>query len=305
MVDKNKRIVMCGCHEGLVPTIESLIQNGVRFDYFVTLTPEQARKHKVSGYYDYRKLAQEYNICHYIPEEFSLDTDTDINFFIENKFDLLIQGGWQRLFPEKILATLKIGAVGVHGSPDFLPKGRGRSPLNWSLIQDKKRFITHAFLIKPGADDGDVFATDSFDITPFDDIKTLYYKSAIVVGRMILENLAVLLSGEIKYSPQQGIPSYFPKRSEKDGLIDWENMDVYQIYNLIRASTRPYPGAFGYIDGGTIRIWRARPFDTRITYPKAPYGKVVEEFNGVKIVNCLGGLLLLEEWEFVESLLYK
>ena len=155
----------------------------------------------------------------------------------------------------------------------------------------------HLFLITAGADDGDVFDVEMFDITDFDDIETLYWKYAIVLRRMHLRSLPRLLAGDITPVPQRGEPSYYPKRTPADARLDWEEMDVWQIYNAVRAQTRPYPGAFGEIDGVTYRIWRCRPFDTRISYPEASYGACVERFDDRMIVNCRGGLLVVDDYE--------
>lgn len=277
--------------------VPHLIAAGINIDYFVCLTPEQGKKFNISGYFDYRPMAKKYSIPVYIPERYDMKSDADLTFFKEHNFDLLIQGGWQRLFPEDILETLNIGAIGVHGSADLLPKGRGRSPLNWSLIEDKKRFIIHYFIIKAGVDDGDVFTYKDFDINEFDDIETLYYKNALVTRSVLLEYIPKLLAGDYSVVPQIGEPSYYPKRTPADGKIDWEKMDVHQIYNFIRAQTKPYPGAFGDFNGGAYKIWKARVFDTRMIYPEMKYGDVVETFNDKILINCRGGLLLVDEYE--------
>jgi len=169
--------------------------------------------------------------------------------------------------------------------------------LNWSLIEGRERFLLQLFLIKPGVDDGDVFAVEDFDITSFDDIETLYLKVAIAARRLLLRHLADLLAGKVEFRPQLGEPSYYPKRTPEDGRIDWESMDLHQIYNFVRAQTRPYPGAFGAVDGRMLRIWKARPFDTRLDYPSAVYGAVVERFGERLLINCRGGLLLVEDHE--------
>ncbi len=295
----DKRIVMCGCAEVGVNLVAALLEAGVHFTHFVALTPEQGKTYGVAGYADFRPLAERHGIPIHVPKTYSLSDEADVAFFRDGRFDLLIQGGWQRLFPATVLETLAIGAVGAHGSADFLPKGRGRSPLNWSLIEGRRRFLLHLFLVKAGIDDGDVFAVDDFDITPFDDIETLYLKVALCTRRMLIQNLPDLLADTIRCWPQIGEPSYYAKRTPADGLIDWESMDLEQIYNFVRAQTRPYPGAFGPLDGRTLRIWKARPFDTRIRYPGATYGTVVERFGERLLVNCRGGLLLVEDYEAV------
>jgi methionyl-tRNA formyltransferase len=287
---------MCGCHEVGWHLWPRLSREGIRLAALVTLTPEQARRFQVSGYRDLRPLAHEYGADVYTARTYSLRAEEDISFFEKNNFDVLVQGGWQRLFPEKILRTLKHGALGVHGSADFLPKGRGRSPLNWSLLEGKKRFIMQLFQIKPGIDDGDILDWEAFDINILDDIRSLYFKNVLVTSRMLGRSIPKILNADIFPHPQMGIPTYYPKRNPQDGLIDWEEMDVWKIYDFVRAQTRPYPGAYGRLQSKTYRIWRCRVFDSKLTYPDAGYGEIVEHFDDVFVVNCRGGLLLVEDY---------
>lgn len=291
------RIVVCAVQGTNVPFIRGLMDNGVRIEQIVTIDEALARRNKVAGWHDYSDIAREYGVPLRHIQRYDLTAEADRRFFEERKFDIIVQGGWQRLFPAAILDTLSVGAIGLHGSADFLPKGRGRSPMNWSLIEGRRRFLLHLFLIRPGVDDGDVIDVEDYDINAFDDIDTLYMKLAIVNLRMHLRNLPRLLAGKVEPRPQVGEPSYFPKRSEADGEIDWESMDVFAVYDFVRAQTRPYPGAFARLDGGWARVWRAQPFDTRIAYPGRLYGEVVERFPRGLIVNCRGGLLLVTEWE--------
>lgn len=291
------KLVMVGClYTGLL-SIKKLLENGIKIDYFVTIDENIAAKNKVSGYACFKELANSYNIPIYICKSYNLTHPEDISFFESQKFDLLLQGGWQRLFPDSILNTLSIGAIGIHGSSALLPKGRGRSPINWSLIEGKTRFIIHYFLIKPGIDDGDIFHYDSFDINEWDDCKTLYYKNSIVTAKVMLEWIPRLLSKNFILIPQKGEPSYYPKRTREDGIIVWSN-SMMEIYNFIRALTNPYPGAYSYYNDQEIIIWRAQPFDTRIIYRDKVEGEIVEVFDdGNFVVYCNDGLLLVTEYK--------
>jgi len=155
----------------------------------------------------------------------------------------------------------------------------------------------HLFLIKPGVDDGDVIDVIDFDINDFDDIETLYLKYELSYKQLLKRNLKQVLMKDFRIISQVGTPSYYSKRIPEDGLIDWETMDVHTIYNFVRAQSRPYPGAFGVIDNKKIIFWKVRVFDTRLTYPEASYGQIVETFGDKLIINCLGGLLLAEDYE--------
>lgn len=292
------KIVFCGTHVVGVGVLNHLIQLGYKPSYIVTTKDDLDGK--ISGFYNFSDLAKKFDIPVYYAKTYTLKNAQDQEFFETNKFDLIVQGGWQRLFPDEVLRTLKIGAIGMHGSPDFLPRGRGRSPLNWSLIQDAKRFIMHMFLIKPGVDDGDVFDTYTFDINQLDDIDTLYIKYSLVYKKLLERNLQKLKEGRLELLPQTGKSTYYPQRKPEDGEIKFEDMNVWEIYNLVRAVTKPYPGAYAQNFAGQnkITIWKARVLDTRITYPNSAYGEVVDEFEGRLVVNCLGGLLLIETYDY-------
>ncbi|PUE63763.1 methionyl-tRNA formyltransferase [Arcobacter caeni] len=296
---ENKKICMVGCHEAGKDIIEYLLDNNITIEYFVILNLEQAIEHEISGYYDFSIIAQNYNIPVYYPKSFNLKDEEDYNFFKKHKFDLIIQGGWQRLIPKTILDTFSIGAIGVHGSANFLPYGRGRSPLNWSLIEGRKRFIMHLFLMKAGADDGDVFDYEQFDINEFDTIKTLYYKNSIVTKRMLLRSIPKLLIGNINVWTQNGKPKYYPKRTKEDGEILWTEWNVDTIFNFIRALTQPYPGAYSYINNKKLVIWESQIFDRSIKYKDSLYGEIVEVFSEKEfLINCLDGLLLVKVFDF-------
>jgi len=293
----NKKIVMCSCTVFSLEMVDYLVKNGIKISYFISLTPEQAMLYNVSGYHSYEEISKKYDIPIYYPKTYSMNTKEDYEFFHKQKFDLLFLGGWNRLIPDDILKTLTIGGLGVHGSSEFLPKGRGRSPVNWSLIEGKKHFILQLFFLTPGADAGDIIAYKIFDINDWDTCKTLHYKISITEKRLLREQIPKILGGTYKSIPQTGEPTYYPKRTPEDGLIQW-NMSSFKIFNFIRALTKPYPGSFSYLDRRRINIWSSQPFDSQIEYPDAKPGEIVEKFTcGDFIVKCSPGLLLVTEYE--------
>jgi methionyl-tRNA formyltransferase len=48
----------------------------------------------------------------------------------------------------------------------------------------------------------------------------------------------------------------YPRRAPEDGLIDW-TWNSIKIVNFIRAQTKPYPGAYTFINGKKVTIWDA------------------------------------------------
>jgi methionyl-tRNA formyltransferase len=293
----NKKIVLCSCSEAGYDVADFLLINGIKISYFISIRPEQASKLKISGYKSFEVLSKKYNIPIYYPELFSMKSQKDSDFFEKEKFDLLLVCGWQRLIPEKILSTLNITGIGFHGSSELLPKGRGRSPVNWSIIEGKKQFILQLFLLTPGIDDGDIIFHQTFDINEWDTCQTIYYKISLVLKQSLLELIPAIFLNNFSRIPQSGDPSFYPKRTPEEGQINWDN-SLTNIHNFVKALTKPYPGAFSFINKQKIMIWKAQPFDTKIIFSNTKLGQVVEKFpTGDLVVKCNEGSLLITDYE--------
>ena len=291
------RIVLCGIHEQGIDIARFLSDSGLPIAALVTISQDVAEKNHAAGWVSYEEFAAAAGIPLYHAESYSFKSARDQEYFQREKFDVMILGGWQRLVPPSVLQSLKHGGLGQHGSSEFLPKYRGRSPLNWSIILGKKRLIWHLFLMTPGIDDGDIIDHIDFDINEWDDCQTLYYKVAVGVKRMYLRTIPRLIAGTAEHHKQIGEASYYPKRTPEDGMITW-TQSVFAVYNLIRGVTRPYPGAFALRSGVRLPIWQAQPWDTRLTYHGVEPGQVVEVFQtGDFAVTCFDGLLLVTDYD--------
>ena len=127
----------------------------------------------------------------------------DLDFISSLNIDLVFVVGWQRLIPKIILESLSIGAFGMHGSSMDLPLGRGRSPMNWSLIEDKKFFYTNLFKYNSGVDSGDILDTFKFSITNKDTAETLHFKNTLSMKYLILKNIDSLLNNSFTLKKQR------------------------------------------------------------------------------------------------------
>jgi methionyl-tRNA formyltransferase len=303
-LDKHgKRIGVAGCKHTTMDFIVGLQRHGIAIDHCITISPEKGESQEVAGYYDLRPFLDQIGVPHTVARNYSLKSDEDQSRLLALGLDILLVMGWQRLIPDWFLSALSIGAFGMHGSSKPLPHGRGRSPMNWSLIQGKDIFYTHLFQYMPGVDDGPVVGVQMFDITPWDDCHTLHFKNTISMIQLCARHLPDLLTGRARLTPQpKDEATYYPKREAEDGLIYW-NDSTADIYNLIRAVTRPFPGAFTYLDNQPERkmfVWRAIPFDTKLTWSSAQPGEIVQAFyDGSFVVKTGDSSLLVLEGEGV------
>jgi len=97
----------------------------------------------------------------------------------------------------------------------------------------------------------------AFSITPYDTVASLYDRVAASNRDMLLRLLPRLLAGERPGRPQPASEhAELPRRRPADGVIDWARPSR-EVYDFIRALTRPYPGAFSWLDGTRWTVWQS------------------------------------------------
>ncbi|MCX6786165.1 MAG: hypothetical protein NTZ18_04970 [Candidatus Komeilibacteria bacterium] len=270
-------------------------------DLIVTLSEAAARQHHISGYQNLQPLAAELGIKCHLLDDYSLMEEKEKGFWQANDFNLGIAYGWQRLIPADVLARFSIGVFGWHGSAQYLPAGKGHSPLNWSLLEDRKIFHNHLFKYVGGADAGPIFNIKDFEINQHDNIATLQYKSILTAQSQIKELLEAGDKQNIQLSVQSGKSSFYPKRTPQDGRLDFKRPTL-EIYNLIRATAAPFPGAFCFFGQNQVTVWEAYPFDSLMDFSKYKIGQVIETINDWPVVKTTDGSLIIKNYEAQQRL---
>ena len=294
------RIAVFGCKNTTRFLVESLNNFHLQIDYLISINAKIASSNNVADYYQFNDNNLPVNTILYNASEYSLKSKADYENIHRFDIDIAFVIGWQRLIPEAILNTLKIGAFGMHGSSMDLPLGRGRSPLNWSIIENKKFFFTNLFQYNKEADAGNIVDKVKFEITEQDTAETLHFKNMLSMKNIILRNINNLISGQFSLQVQKKVkPTYYPKRTPVDSIIDW-SQDIYYIDRFIRAVTFPFNGAYSFIDNTKIIIVSAQIFDIYTfenEYQLLSVGEIVEVFNKENfLIKCNGGLLLVNKY---------
>ena len=163
---------------------------------------------------------------------------------------------YRNLIPAEVLDLAPLGAFNLHAS--LLPKYRGRAPVNWMLVNGEREGGVTLHRMVAQADAGDVVAQRAVEISDDDTALTLYRKIVPLGVALIREYHPRIVAGNAPQHPQDlAAGSCFGRRRPEDGRIDW-NWPARRIYNLVRAVTHPYPGAFCEVDGRKLFIWRAK-----------------------------------------------
>lgn len=169
--------------------------------------------------------------------------------------DVLFIIGWHRIVPQEVIDSATY-CLGVHAS--LLPKDRGSSPINWSILRGDEVGGLTLFHLSAGVDTGDMVGQKSWAIGPVDTCRDVYDKANIAAVDLLRENWIALREGRVARSPQdESLATQNPRRRPEDGRIAWSD-DADRIDALVRAITHPYPGAFTTLDGKRLFIWRAQ-----------------------------------------------
>lgn len=292
-------ITLFGCKDTTLHVARALYRKGHAIR-LITLLPEKGADQQVAGYIDLRQHAELFQDI-YLAERYDLRAFNDQRRFAGGENALGICIGWQRLIPEDVLNSFQIGVFGMHGSSRNLPFGRGRSPMNWSILEDRKWFFTNLFKYEPGVDDGPIIDTDCFSINGDDTAETMHYKNTLSLIRLVDRNLPAFEANKLTLQKQPELtPTYYPKRSWEDGDIDWHD-SIYNIERKVRAVAPPFYGAFSHMGDVEIKIFRVGIFYTDLEdhqFRNAAIGLVCDVMpNGKFLVRCSGGVLIVHEYD--------
>jgi methionyl-tRNA formyltransferase len=163
---------------------------------------------------------------------------------------------YRSLLPDDLLKIAPLGSFNLH--PSLLPKYRGRSPVNWMIINGEHEAGVTLHHMVARADAGDIVAQRAVQITEHDTAQTLCRKLIPLGAGLVREYHPLIVAGRAPRRPQNlHAGSYFGGRRPQDGRIDW-NWPAQRICNLVRGVTHPYPGAFCFINGHKLMVWNAR-----------------------------------------------
>lgn len=201
--------------------------------------------------------------------------------------DFVFSFMFRQLLPPELLAIPLRGALNLH--PSALPKYRGRSPINWVLVNGERETGVTLHHMVEKADRGDIVAQRTFPIAEEDTALTLHRRAVDEARILFHETYPLLRAGRAPRVPQDsGEASYFGGRRPEDGAIDWR-WSARRIYDLVRAVTHPYPGAFTTHAHRRLFVWWARPDEHRLDL--APGGLEVAS-DTVRVGTGRGALRL-------------
>jgi methionyl-tRNA formyltransferase len=208
--------------------------------------------------------------------------------------DLILSVYYRNMICAPILALPRLGAFNMHGS--LLPRYRGRAPINWAVLHGEPRIGMTLHRMVQKADAGPVVDQEGVDLGPRDTAEQAFRKVLPWARRVLERQIDALLAGTARETPQdESQATYFGGRRPEDGRIAWTQTNR-EIFNLIRAVTDPYPGAFTDVGPARLMAWWAEPDSPATRGLRGRPGEIVSV--SPLVVATGGGLLELTRTEW-------
>lgn len=200
------------------------------------------------------------------------------------KADFFVVIAYGEIMSEKILKMPKYGSVNVHAS--MLPKYRGASPIQESLLNGDKETGISIIKIDNKMDHGDIYLIKRIKIEKNDTLESLSKKLAKVSAYILplaLKDIAGKTLSPLHQDDKKA--TYCRKIKKEDGKIDFKEHSAEDILNMIKAYT-PWPSVFTEIKGKKIKIIEAKSIPDFL-----PPGKIAVEGKILKIGTLKGTLI--------------
>ena len=240
---------------------------------------------------DLRRLVETRSVLH---EAQNVNSGRWHSFWDAEPIDLMLLVSWRFLVSPDVYRRARLGSFVFHDS--LLPEYRGFAPTPWAIINGESHSGVTLFEIAEEVDAGDIVNQQKFAIEKDDTIADVMERITEIVLRLLERNLPLLLAGTAPRTPQDHSKATFCcKRLPDDNRIDWTSSTA-DIYNLIRATSAPYTGAFTHLLDRKLTVWSARPEADSMPYVGRVPGRIVRRHIGEGAVVLTGdGCLWLNE----------
>ena len=246
------RILFFGYSEVGATCLDLLLERG---DNVVALITHEDDPHEKIWFLTPAAAARARGIPVFTPEK--VNTPEWIARIAALQPDLILSVYYRNLIAERTLALARLGAFNLHGS--LLPRYRGRAPINWAVLHGEPRIGMTLHRMVKRADAGAIVDQEGVDLGPRDTAEQAFRKVLPCARRVVARQIDALLAGTARETPQdESQATTFGARKPEDGRIAWAQTSA-QIFNLVRAVTDPYPGAFTDVGPARLMVWWAEP----------------------------------------------
>lgn len=246
------RVIFMGTPDFAVSILDTLVNEGHEI-YLVVTQPDKpvGRKGELTPS-PVKKWAEERDLPIFQPER--IKDQSAIDAIREFPIDIGVVAAYGQIIPQEILDIPKYGFINVHAS--LLPKYRGASPIQWSILNGEAVTGVTIMQMGPGLDDGDIILQEEVNISADETGGSLFDKLATEGGNLCCMAMLGIENGFSEHHPQDHSQATYVGTLKKDmGVIDFAT-DAAYIERMVRAFN-PWPTAFTFLNGEMFKIWES------------------------------------------------
>ncbi|XP_053724741.1 cytosolic 10-formyltetrahydrofolate dehydrogenase isoform X1 [Synchiropus splendidus] len=158
-----------------------------------------------------------------------------------------------QFIPMEVIDHPKHGSIVYH--PSILPRHRGASAINWTLIHGDKKGGFTVFWADDGLDTGPILLQRECCVEPNDTVNTLYRRFLFPEGvKGMVEAVTLIAGGKAPRIPQsQDGASYECIQKKANAKINWDQ-PAEDLHNWIRGNDN-MPGAWAELNGQMLTFF--------------------------------------------------
>lgn len=218
----------------------------------------------------------------------SFKTDEAFQQFNALEADLGVLAFVTLIVPERVLYAPRHHSICFH--PSLLPRHRGASSINWTLIAGDPETGVSWFWPDKGLDTGPILLQKKIPVAPNDTVGSIYFNRLFPLGiESMIEAVELIKSGRApRIAQDESNATYEPICRDEHAKIDFSK-PANVVHNLIRGCD-PQPGAFAEAEGRRVRLYEPSLEPDRTNM--APGTIVSIEGGGMKIALAGGAVIV-------------
>ncbi len=250
------RIVFMGTPDYAAVTLKKLIDENYDIAAVFAQPDKPVGRKQILTPPPTKVLALENNITVYQPN--TLRDGEAYKILSEIKPDVIVVVAYGKILPKEILDIAKYGCINGHAS--LLPKLRGASPIQWSIVTGETETGVSTMLMDEGMDTGDILETVVTKIGDDETAEQLFDRLAVMSADLMVKTLKKAEKGELNPVPQNhSQATYAPIIKKEMAHLDFSKT-ADEICNAVRGYYS-WPCAFCFLNGKRIKVIKAKKSD--------------------------------------------
>ena len=276
------KIVFMGTPDYAVKTLEALVSSSHTVAAVFAQPDKPVGRKQILTSPPVKTCAEKYNIPVFQPQ--SVKNGDALEILKGIAPDVIVVVAYGKILPKEILTLPKYGCVNGHAS--LLPKYRGASPIQWSIVCGETKTGVTTMLMDEGMDTGDILETTKVEIGEDETAEELFERLSDISADLMVSTLNKLEKGEIAPIPQNhNDATYAPIIKKEMAFLDFKK-NACELFNAVRGYYS-WPCAYFFLEGKRIKVIKAK-----VGEKTSKSAGTVTDNNGKLSVACGDGVAL-------------